>query len=201
MKPKTIGLVPGSFKPYHIGHDSLVRLAASENDEVHLFVSTSDRIKRGEFPLHGADMERIWKEFLEPTLPSNVVIKYGGSPVHHVYSELEAANSLDDNVTIFRIYSDKEDVLKYSPDKLAKYAPLLFDRGQIELRGVDRNSTVPVSGTEMRKYLQRGTSEDREKFIELLPPSVRDRGDKIYDILSHKISENLLKKYIKLLIF
>lgn len=189
MKPKTIGLVPGSFKPYHIGHDSLVRLAASENDEVHLFVSTSDRIKKGEFPLHGADMERIWKEFLEPTLPSNVIVNYGGSPVHHVYSELEATNSLDDKKTIFRIYSDNEDILKYSTEKLGRYAPLLLARGQIETRGVDRNSTVPVSGTEMRRYLQRGTSEDREKFIELLPPSVRDRGDKIYDNCRIKLAK------------
>ena len=35
-------------KPYHAGHDGLVRIAASENDEVLLFVSTSDRTRKGE---------------------------------------------------------------------------------------------------------------------------------------------------------
>ena len=54
---KTIGLVPMSAKPYHTGHDGLVRIAASENDEVLLFVSISDRKRPGEMPLLGSDMK------------------------------------------------------------------------------------------------------------------------------------------------
>ncbi len=57
-----IGLVPVSAKPYHIGHHALVTRAAEENDQVLLFVSTSDRKRKGEVPILGADMERSGKK-------------------------------------------------------------------------------------------------------------------------------------------
>ena len=88
-----IGLFPLAAKPYHAGHHAMVEAAASENDKVILFVSTSDRKRKGEFPILGADMTRVWKEEIEKILPGNVEVRYGGSPVRNVYAELEAANN------------------------------------------------------------------------------------------------------------
>jgi len=189
----TVGLVPGSYKPYHIGHDMLVRIAASECDEVHLFVSTSDRIRPGQVPIYGAVMKKIWQTFLEPSLPSNVSVTYGGSPVQHVYEDIEAAEADDDRDVHFKIYSDDVDVLKYSDAALKKSAPKLFKRKQIERRGVKRTETVNVSGTEMRGYLQTG---DVKKFVSLLPPAVQKSGKKIYDMLRHGVDESLIRQYV-----
>ena len=38
-----VGIVAGSFKPYHAGHHAMVEKAAKENDKVELFVSLSSR--------------------------------------------------------------------------------------------------------------------------------------------------------------
>ena len=76
-----IGLVPISAKPYHTGHHALVEIASKDNDAVLLFVSTSDRIRDGEFPIYGDDMKKVWLEELEAIMPGNVEIEYGGSPV------------------------------------------------------------------------------------------------------------------------
>ena len=75
-----IGLVPMSAKPYHRGHHYLVTSAAAQNDKVMLFVSISDRCRKGEIPIYGSDMEDIFCNRIETVLPQNVQVEYGGSP-------------------------------------------------------------------------------------------------------------------------
>jgi len=203
----TIGLLPASGKPWHAGHDGLLRLALSENDEVYLFISTSNRIEKGEFPISGAVMEEIWKYFLEPTLPEEDRLHkvYGGAPVGHVLAKLkvtelelkkalaeqeqastmqaQAANAAVSALSeiLFRIYSDDVDIYENFPDdKLKTSAPTLFENGQIERRPVNRSETTDISGTKMRQFLQ---DEDKESFISFLPASVRSKGEEIYKIL------------------
>jgi len=194
---KTIGLVPGSFKPYHVGHDKLIRIAASENDEVLVFSSTGDRTKRGEFPIYGADMQTVIDRFVVPSLPPNVDVISVPVPVSSVYEELqrtEEAGSED----VYTIYSDAEDILKYKPTSLSKSAPNLYVNDQIKLRGVDRNETVNVSGTKMRQMLAAGKTKQFSKF---LPPALQGNAQEIIDILRQKsMDEGLLRSYIKLLI-
>jgi nicotinamide mononucleotide adenylyltransferase len=184
-------------KPYHAGHDGLVRLAAEENDAVMLFVSTSDRTRSGELRVSGDTMQNIWWDFIEPTLPSNVTPDYGGIPVSKVYAELEKAES-NDSTNIYVIYSDEEDILKYTDENLQKVAPRLFANGQIKRRSVSRSETVQVSGTEMRELIEDG---DLVGFVALLPPAIRKNGKEIFDLLQDDIvGEGLLRKYIKTLL-
>jgi citrate lyase synthetase len=178
---RSVGLVPMAAKPYHAGHDGLVRIASQENDEVLLFVSTSDRMRKGEMPIYGADMQRVWDDYIEPSLPNNVTVIYGGVPVQHVYEELEKAETARDRTVTFKIYSDIEDILKYTDASLTKSAPRLFSRGQIERRGVDRNETVNVSGTKMREYMVSG---DKKNFKKFLPPAFRQYAGEILNILT-----------------
>ena len=99
-----IALVPVSAKPYHAGHHALVTMAAAENDIVKLFVSTSDRKRKGQFPILGSDMEKIWKQELEPIMPGNVQIEYGGSPVRKVYEALGNADKDPSNEDTLVVY-------------------------------------------------------------------------------------------------
>jgi len=168
-----------SGKPVHAGHWGLIQIAANENDEVHLFVSSTDRKRPGEMIITGAAMMQIWNTFLEPALPGNVDVIYGGSPVQHVYEDLENAEAEDSDDT-FQIYSDKEDILKYTDTSLGRAAPNLFASGQIIRRGIDRNETVNVSGTKMREMLSKGNVK---QFAAFLPPPVQRNAQEIIDIL------------------
>jgi len=197
---RTIGLVPMAAKPYHAGHDGLVRIAAAENDEVHLFVSLADRTRKGEVPIYGSDMKIIWDKFIEPSLPGNVDVYYVNVPVQEVYAELETAEAEKDSTTVFKIYSDVEDILKYTKTSLGRSAPSLLANDQIVTRGVDRNETVNVSGTAMRALLSTGKQKDKKTFISLLPSAVRSNGEEIYAILSKKTktaTESVLRSYVK----
>jgi hypothetical protein len=183
-----VGLVPMAAKPYHVGHDMLVRLASRKNDEVHLYVSTGDRDN-----VSGAAMTRVWKELIEPTLPSNVTVTYGGSPVGNVFKELGEADKAGSQDT-FTVYSDPDD-LKKNYGSLAKYAGNLLAAGQIILRAVSRSSTVNVSGTQMRRWLATG---DRASFVKHLPKGIN--RDRVWDTLrasqTKRVGEGLLRSYI-----
>lgn len=208
---RTIGIVPGSFKPYHAGHDALLRMAAAENDVVYLLASISSRGSTS-----GDVMSQIWDEYILPTLPGNVIPEVGGgSPVSKVYQLLQDAEE-EGSDDIFRIYSDSGDIKKYTPKALSKSAPTLYAAGRktnakgeeeddedvskrIELRGVPRTDTVNVSGTKMREYLETG---EMDKFIENLPPSIQGQGEEIFEKLGGKKptdikSEAVLRKYIR----
>ena len=183
-----------SAKPYHAGHDGLVRIASKECDKVLLFVSTTDRARTGELRVSGDTMQLIWWEYIEPTLPANVIIDYGGIPVSKVYDELEKAEEKKSQDT-YVIYSDDEDILKYTDAALSAVAPTLFEQGRIKLRGVNRSETVQVSGTEMREFIE---DEDLIGFTALLPPAIQKHGKEIFDMLQDDIvGESILRKYIR----
>jgi len=178
-----IGLIPISGKPYHAGHDGLVRLAAKENDEVHVFVSLSDRDN-----ISGSGMERVWQQLIVPSLPDNVKVTYGGSPVGNVFKEVGDANK-EGSPNTYSIYSDPTDAAT-NYKTLDRYAGDLIARGQLKLRPVARTSTVDISGTQMRQWFD---ADDKQSFISGLPKSID--GNKVWEILkSAKLITPLAKK-------
>lgn len=180
-----IGLVPMAAKPYHAGHDALVRLASSECDAVQLFVSVTDRSRPGEMTIRGDDMYSLWKKHIEHSLPGNCmppIYTKSTSPIRELFEFLigQEREGSDDT---FAIYSDSEDIKLYSPDKLMRYAPSLYAAGQVVTRGIDRSETVPVSGTKMREFLSSG---DASSFSKFLPPSLQAHSQEIVDLLTRK---------------
>lgn len=184
-----IGLVPGSFKPYHKGHDEMIRLAAEENDLVLVFSSTADREE-----IDGRIMTNIINKFVKPTLPSNVRLLNVGVPVGALFQELEYAEENEAN-DFYTIYSDVVDIRKYSAKTLAKYAPKLLAKKQLNTRGIQRGvETTNVSGTEMRRYLAAG---DVKNFSNLLPVSIQRHAPQIIKMLKSNIRESLVRVLIK----
>lgn len=174
-----IGIVPMSAKPYHVGHDMLVRLAATENDEAHVFVSLSDRDD-----VSGKAMEKIWKDQIEPSLPSNVTVTYGGSPVGNAFKEMGDASEAGSQDT-YVVYSDPDDAGRFDDATLAKYTKNL----KVVRRPVERTSTVDISGTKMRSFLSSG---DKKSFIKYLPKGVD--GNVVWDTLQSMKPQPVTKK-------
>ena len=194
-----VGIVAGSFKPYHAGHHKMVEIAAENNDQVYLFVSTTDRLRKGEHPLYGKDMRKVWNDHLNGILPNNVhlyLLGPGQAPIRSVYELLEDASKkgMDDH---FTIYSDPVDMSRnYREASLIKSVGEDFLKNQIEKRPLDRNETVPVSGTDMRRHLADGNDE---AFKDMLPYQLSDPSkQEVFDILSGKaLQESLLRAFIR----
>jgi len=199
----TIGLIPVSGKPYHAGHHYLVKRAAAENDEVILFVSTSDRVRKNEFPIYGADMQRVWQEELEGIMPPNVRVEYGGSPVRKVYETIGAACDIDGVQETYVVYSDPSDTAQnYSQSQRDKYMQPLCDKGQVIFAAEEnpeaftRGSGSPnVSGTKMREALQENKFD---QFASGMPQGVNAQN--IWNILK-KVNETKSRFSLKHAVF
>ena len=194
-----IGLVPVSAKPYHAGHHALVELAAAQNDKVLIFVSTSSRNRKGEFPISGEDMQKIWTEHLESIMPSNSQVTYGGSPVRKVYEEIGKACE-EGSEDVYTVYSDPEDTATNYPQSYRdKYMQPLCGVGQVVFASESKPESVTrgvgtpdISGTRVRTYLQTG---DFSSFAQAMPSGVNAKD--IFDTLSNKNkNESILKNYV-----
>lgn len=182
---KTLGIVPMAGKPVHLGHWKLIQLAAKENDNVVVFISDKNRIKKGEYPITGNQMIQIWNEILRKHLPKNVKIKFVESPVSAVrYILLDLDKESIESPTV-NLYSDVEDIKSYDSEEFKTKYKNLFNLNKIKLKGIERTSTVNISGTKMREFLQ---NDDKKSFMEFLPDISNSEKEKIYNIIKN-ISE------------
>ncbi len=168
-------------RPYHAGHDALIRLAQQESDQVVVFVSTADRIRKGEFPIRADVMRKLWADIVE-TLPEDISVVFVPNPVSAVYEFIGLRNG-DTQPTMrdekIVIYSDPSDMERNFPERsLVKYGGALVNAKRLARRFVPRDSTVDVSGTQMRAWLQHG---DKKKFMTKLPEGLD--GEAVWEAL------------------
>ena len=150
----TIGIFPLSGKPVHDGHWKVIEKMSNENDYGILLVSVKDRIKKGEFPICGEAMFKIWQTYLINKLPKNIIFKIVDSPFNSVFKEINLFGNLKKNYYI-NVYSDTEDIQKY--DKI--------ESDKIKLCGIRRNETVNISGTQMRSFLKVGNENNFKMYL------------------------------------
>ncbi len=164
-----IALVPVAARPYHAGHDALIRLARSECDQVVVFASMTDRVRKGEFPVRANVMRKLWNDIIE-TLPEGVSVVFVPNPVVAIYEFVGLRNG--DTMPVMKdeklvIYSDPDDMERnFAEQALVKYGGALANAKRLARRHVPRVTTVDVSGTQMRAWMMYG---DKAKFIAHLP--------------------------------
>lgn len=204
-----IGLIPMAAKPYHAGHHSLVETAAGENDEVLLYISLSDRKRKGETPILGSDMQKIWKEEIEKILPGNVTPVYGGVPVRSVYNVLQDAEeklvATGEFEHTYSVYSDPTDTSRNYPEaNRMKYFPTVWQKGHVNFAAEENASaftrgagTPDVSGTALRQSL---ASCDLKTFQSGMPAGLD--SEKIFNTLcpAMKTNESLIRTYVQAII-
>lgn len=182
MTSIVVGIVPMSAKPYHVGHDQLIRLALFECDEVVVFVSNADRVRKGEFPVKGETMRKVWEDHIMKTFPDEAYVSFVPNPVSAAYTLLGDSDKDSANTDSFRIYSDPDDMERnFPPKSISKYMPNLVARQRVVRRLVPRETLVNVSGTQMRAWLQHG---DKTKFIAHLPKTID--GEAVWNVLSRR---------------
>jgi hypothetical protein len=172
-----IALIPGSFKPYHAGHDALIQKAVNENDKIIVYYSTADRARAGELAITGEASSRIMQEFVANTLSENVMLVASKVPVRSVFEILaEVDGTTNDSYTI---YADSEDISRFQT--LSKYAPKLTAAKKITLKSMTRGKDSPqISGTLMREFIM---SRQTESFARGLPPGLKPHASELIQII------------------
>ena len=179
---KKVGLFPVAGKPVHLGHWKVIQKAARDNDSLIIFTSTKGRKRGSGAKISGKAMQEIWVTILKKNLPGNAILKYAASPFNEILRELKFYNKIVDKKTPkFMVYSDKEDIKKWNDVTLQKTVPNLFNKKRVGTVGVSRKSTVSISGTQMRQFLENG---QKEEFMKYLPPVSNADKEKIWELLS-----------------
>ena len=179
----SVGLVPMAAKPFHKGHMFLIQKALEECNEVIVYVSISDRSRKGEITIHGEDMQFIWESIITKYLPDNVTCIYGGSPVGRIYELL--GNISEQGIPIeetYAIYSGKDDAKRYQE----KYWSNI--KNNVWVKSFERGDDSPnISGTLMRSYLS-NASQDKFLFLDGLPDMEDEDKEEIFNILFSRLN-------------
>lgn len=186
---KSVGVIPIAGKPLHIGHWKLIELASIQNDKVVIYTSLANRGRAGEVFISGKSFAYFWNEYFMPILPKNVSVKFSPSPLRsavHDIGWLEQILTQDKkDVPSINLYSDEVDIGgNFKDEELANNFPAMWKQNKIEKRGVSRESTVNISGTKMRKFLE---TNDKTNFIKYLPPIPLKQKQEMWNIMKADI--------------
>lgn len=147
-----------SAKPFHRGHLKAVQFAADLVDVLYLYVSTSDRKRKGEISVFGRDVKKLWPQ-IEPLLPTNAVVGFAENPLSAIYDQAKSTQETEQCL----VFAGEEDMERCYGNRLSAAAPHL----QITLVPIPRYDGV--SGTKVRKAIMWG---DKKLFGELMPAGI-----------------------------
>jgi hypothetical protein len=168
-RKQNIAVIPMAAKPFHSGHDSLLKAAEADgNESIIVLVSTGGREE-----INVGDMVPLWRDYYMPgireTYGSKVIVKFCSSPMINA-SEI-TRNFVKRTGGIVSLYGDPAD----AEDRVAKIVgknPEL--KNNIVAKGIGRNDTGGISGTAMRGFI---TSGDKKSFISNLPDWIAEEDD------------------------
>ena len=163
---RTIAIVPGAFKPPHLGHLSMVKQYAAEADEVIVLISSP--IKSGRFvngkPITAQQSEQIWKLFIKDQGLSNVRVKISKvpSPITATYEEIGEDGPLEPGTRLILGASKKGgDFERWkSAAKYVKPGVELLPPAETAVIPANRPNGEPYSATDARKMLEQGENAD-----------------------------------------
>ena len=119
---RTIAIVPGAFKPPHLGHLSMVKQYASEADEVVVLISSPLKASRGVGgkPITAQQSKQIWELLLTDQGLSNVRVEI--SPNHLLllpHTSMLRGRSFEPGTNLFLALAKRAAIL--SVGSAAKY--------------------------------------------------------------------------------
>jgi len=196
-RAKKVAVIPMAAKPFHAGHDSLIKAAIDDgNDSVIVLVSTG-----GREALDFKDMIPMWRDYYVPGIKAQhgdkIVVRFTDAPGRETL--LTASDLAKRGQAVVSIYGDGEDAPARAQAVIDKDPSL---KGKVVPRIVSRDTTSGISGSTMRQYLETG---DKTSFVTGLPSWLDSTSkNEIWKKLSSKItstikSENTLRNYIQLI--
>ena len=164
---RTLAIVPGAFKPPHLGHLSMVKQYSKMADEVVVLISSPIKASRGigGKPITAKQSEQIWKLFLDadPGL-SNVRVKISKvpSPITATYEEIGEDGPLEPGTRLILGASKKGGDFKRwkAAAKYVKDGVELLPPEETAVVPANRPSGEPYSATDARKMLEQGDAAD-----------------------------------------
>ena len=163
---RTLAIVPGAFKPPHLGHLSMVKQYASEADEVIVLISSPLKASRGigGNPITAQQSKEIWEMLLADQGLSNVRVEISPepSPIRATYEYVGEEGPLEPGTRLILGASQKGGDFKRwrGASKYVKPGVELLPPEETAVVPTNRPSGEPYSATDARKMLEQGVGAD-----------------------------------------
>jgi len=163
---RTLAIVPGAFKPPHLGHLSMVKQYASEADEVIVLISSPLKASRGigGNPITAQQSKEIWEMLLADQGLSNVRVEISPkpSPISATYEYVGEEGPLEPGTRLVLGASQKGGDFKRwrGASKYVKPGVELLPPEETAVVPANRPSGEPYSATDARKMLEQGVGAD-----------------------------------------
>ena len=163
---RTIAIVPGAFKPPHLGHLDMVRQYAKEADEVIVLISSPLKASRGVGgkAISAQDSKKIWDMLLADQGLSNVRVEISPkpSPITATYEYIDNDGPLEPGIRLVLGASQKGGDFKRwkGASKYVKDGVELLPPAETAVIPANRPNGEPYSATDARKMLEQGENAD-----------------------------------------
>jgi len=163
---RTLAIVPGAFKPPHLGHLSMVKQYASEADEVIVLISSPLKASRGigGNPITAQQSKEIWEMLLADQGLSNVRVEISPepSPIRATYEYVGEEGPLEPGTRLILGASQKGGDFKRwrGASKYVKPGIELLPPEETAVVPANRPNGEPFSATDARKMLEQGDAAD-----------------------------------------
>jgi len=191
-KNRIIAILPGSFKPPHIGHYLGAKYLSDipNIDEVRVVISPKSRFDSSKkMEITANQSLKIWKIYTQNEPKIKIMISRVGSPVTDVYNTISELNPGD---TLVLGLGEKD-----SNDSRFKRAQEWSDKNNLGVKVSSINTDVGkysnVSATKVRDLI---AANDKNNFYKLLPTHLSTKEkEQIWMILTNNImKEHIVKR-------
>jgi hypothetical protein len=185
---KTIVVYSGRFQPFHKGHfatyENLIKKFGKDN----VYIATSNKTDNQKSPFNFKEKKLIMQKMFG--IPSNKIVE-----VRNPYAPMEVLANYPEETTGFITVVGEKDEMRLSGKYFTPY------KGKVEMGYKDKGYVYaspaqpnPISGTDVRKWLGSGETEERKKLFIKVYPKFDEQIFKLITLKLNKLSEVVLSE-------
>ena len=168
----------GRFQPFHKGHYATYEHLVKKFGKNNVFIGTSDKTDNQKSPFNFREKKIIMTKMFG--IPSNKIVQ-----VKNPYAPLEILKNYDENTTaLITVVGEKDEQRlggKYFTPYNGNVDAGYMDKGYVYTSPAQTN---PISGTDVRKWLGSGETEERKKLFTKVYPKFDQR---VFDLITKKL--------------
>ena len=185
---KTIVVYSGRFQPFHKGHfatyENLIKKFGKDN----VYIATSNKTDNQKSPFNFKEKKLIMQKMFG--IPSNKIVE-----VRNPYAPMEILANYPEETTGFITVVGEKDEMRLSGKYFTPY------KGKVEMGYKDKGYVYAspaqpnaISGTDVRKWLGSGETEERKKLFIKVYPKFDEQIFKLITLKLNKLSEEVLSE-------
>jgi hypothetical protein len=168
----------GRFQPFHKGHYATYEHLVKKFGKNNVFIGTSDKTDTQKSPFNFREKKIIMTKMFG--IPSNKIVQ-----VKNPYAPMEILKNYDEVTTaLITVVGEKDEQRlggKYFTPYKGSVDAGYMDKGYVYASPAQPN---PISGTDVRKWLGSGETEERKKLFTKVYPKFDQR---VFDLITKKL--------------